>query len=133
MARLDVLVTSSDIEHRNALVEVLDSLSLNVIACNALSQAEEVLQRQTVDVIFCDDHLTDGSYRDLLPMYKRSGSAKTPRLVVTIRTGEWDEYLEAMRLGAFDALRRPWHPTDVEMVMLRALHEDRRAAERMIA
>ena len=127
----DVLIASSDIEHRRALERVLDGLSLNVISCSALQQAAEVLAHRPVDLVFCDDNLGDGSYRDLLSSSKPG--QKSPRLVVTIRTGEWKEYLEAMRLGAFDAVRRPWHPTDVEMVVLRAMHEEQRYANRMIA
>ncbi len=117
---LDVLVASSDIEERRALVKILDDLSLNVISCNALSQVAEVLSHQAIDLIFCDDYLIDGSYRDLLAINEEV--SKSSRVVITIRTGDWKEYVEAMRLGAFDAVRRPWHPTDVELIVLHALH-----------
>jgi DNA-binding NtrC family response regulator len=127
----DVLVASSDIEHRRLLVKILDALNLNVISCGALREAADVLSRQGVDLVFCDEQLPDGSYRDLLA--PRRSVRRTPRLVVTIRTGEWEEYLEAMRLGAFDAVRRPLHPTDIEMVVLRAMHGEERQADRMIA
>ncbi len=127
----DVLVASSDMEERRNLVRVFEGLSMNVISCNGLSQATEVLSRQPVDLIFCDDNLADGSYRDLLAAGKTKQNA--PRVVVTSRTGEWEEYLEAMRLGAFDVVRRPWHPTDVEMVVLHARREDMQSREAMIA
>jgi DNA-binding NtrC family response regulator len=126
----DVLVASADIDHRRSLEQVFATLSLNVISCSALKQAAEVLSRQTVNLVFCDDALTDGSYRDLLT--NTLAGRKIPRLVVTMRMGEWEEYLDAMRSGAFDALRRPCHPTDVEMVVLRAIHEDRRAAYQVL-
>jgi len=126
----DVLVVSADIDHRRALEQVFAPLSLSVISCSALEQAAEVLSRQTVNLVFCDDSLADGSYRDLLT--NALAGRKMPRFVVTMRTGEWEEYLEAKRSGAFDVLRRPWHPTDVEMVFLRAIHEDRRAAYQML-
>ena len=29
-----------------------------------------------------------------------------------------------MRRGAFDVVRRPWYATDVEMTVIRALHEE---------
>ena len=127
----DVLVASSDIEHRRLLVQILDGLNLNVLSCGTLGEATDFLSRRGVDMIFCDEHLADGSYRGLLGPKKES--RKGPVVVVTIRTGEWDEYLEAMRLGAFDAVRRPLHPTDVESVVLRAMHGDARAGNRMIA
>jgi DNA-binding NtrC family response regulator len=123
----DVLVASSDVEERRNLVRLFEGLSLNVIICNALSQANEVLSRQSVDLVFCDDSLSDGSYRDLLSVKKPRG--KAPRVVVTSHSWEWEEYLEAMRLGAFDVVRRPWHPTDVEMVVLSAMREELQTRE----
>lgn len=123
--RWDVLVASSDMKDRTSLLHILEKLSLNVISCTALNQVHEVLSRQDVPLVFCDEYLNDGCYRDLL--MADIVVRKLPRVVVTIRTGEWDEYLEVMRLGAFDAIRRPLHPTDVELVVLRAMREDREA------
>ncbi len=121
----DVLVASSSMEDRTSLLHILDSLSLNVISCSAIDQARKVLSRQEVPLVFCDEYLSDGCYRDLLS--SDMAGRKAPRVVVTIRTGEWDEYLSAMRLGAFDAIRCPLHPTDVELVVLRAMRENREA------
>jgi DNA-binding NtrC family response regulator len=128
----DVLVASSSMDNRKSLLNVLESLSLNAISCTALGQVEEVLSRNNVLLAFCDERLTDGSFRDLLAAGKAKGS--NVRVVVMIRTGEWDEYLEAMRMGAFDAVRCPLQPTDVELIVLRALRESREAvAYRMTA
>lgn len=128
----DVLVASSSMENRRSLVRILEPLSLNVLSCSALNQAQEVLSRQEVLLVFCDEFLGDGSYRDLLQVDKvRRGNL---RIVVTVSTGEWDEYLEAMRLGAFDTVRFPLQPTDVELVVLRAARESRETmAYRMTA
>jgi len=120
----NVLVASSSMEDRASLMHILDNLSVNVISCSKLNQAQEVLARQEVPLVFCDERLSDGCYRDLLAS---GGSRKAPRVVVTIRTGEWDEYLDAMRQGAFDAIRFPLQPTDVELVVLRAMRENREA------
>jgi DNA-binding NtrC family response regulator len=117
----NVLVASSCMEDRTSLLHILDGLSLNVISCTALDQVQEVLSRQEIPLVFCDERLTDGGYRDLLT----SEAGRKPRVVVTIRTGEWDGYLDVMRRGAFDALRFPLQPTDVELVVLRAMRENR--------
>jgi DNA-binding NtrC family response regulator len=120
------------LENRRSLLGILDAFSLNVISCCALDQAREVLARQDVPLVFCDEFLSDGSYRQLLAFDELK--RRIPRVVVTIRTGEWDEYLEAMKLGAYDALRCPIRPTDVEIIVLRALREGRQSLpERMIA
>jgi len=127
----DVLVASSNMEDRTSLLHILDGLSLNVISCSALDQAREVLSRQEVPLVFCDELLSDGCYRDLL---SSESGRRALRVVVTIRAGEWDEYLDAIRLGAFEAIRCPLHPTDVELVVLRAMRENREAtSHRMTA
>jgi DNA-binding NtrC family response regulator len=117
----DVLVASSHMEDRSSLLHILDGLALNVISCSELDQVQEVLSRQEVPLVFCDEHLAGGGYRGLLS----SDVGQRPRIVVTFRTGEWDEYLDAMRKGAFDAIRFPFQPTDVELVVLRAMRENR--------
>lgn len=129
---LDTLIISSDLENRKSLLHILEKLSLNVISCSALSEAEDVFSRQEVPLVFCDEILSDGCYRNLLSA--RKSGQRAPRIVVTIR-GEWDEYLEAMRLGAFDVVRCPFRPTDIEMVIIHAVRESREttAPHRMIA
>ncbi len=123
---LEVLVASSQLESRMALIHVLEGLSADVISASTVQQASEVLAKRPIELVFCDDELPDGSYRDLLPAarYRQQGT----RVVVITRAGEWEEYLEAMRLGAFDFIRGPMHPTDVELVVLRAQHEQNERA-----
>jgi DNA-binding NtrC family response regulator len=72
--------------------------------------------------MFCEENFADGSYRDLLAV-ARTAQTKTP-LVLMLSTGEWDEYLEAMSLGATEALRCPLQPTDVELTLIRAAREE---------
>ena len=123
---LEVLVASSQLESRMALIHVLEGLSADVISSSTVQQASEVLAKRPIELVFCDDELPDGSYRDLLQAarYRQQGT----RVVVITQTGEWEEYLEAMRLGAFDFIRGPMHPTDVELVVLRAQHEQNERA-----
>jgi len=91
-----------------------------------------VLARQEVDLVFCDEHLPDGSCGDLI--HTNHWKHKIPRIVVTTRHGEWDLYFEALKKGAFDITRSPWHATDVEMILIRALREEcQQAAARQVA
>ena len=43
------------------------------------------------------------------------------RFVVMLCTGEWEEYLEALRLGAEEVLRCPLQPTDVDLALIHAM------------
>ena len=60
------LIVSPDIEVCRPLMRTLEGLSTDVIVCSTETQAEEVLSRQTVDVVFCDEDLPDGSYDELI-------------------------------------------------------------------
>ena len=127
-----VLVLSPHLEVRQVLIRTLDRLSADVISCSTRTQAEEVLARQEVDLVFCDEHLPDGSYGDLI--HSNHWNHRIPRIVVTTRHGEWDLYFEALKKGAFDITRSPWHATDVEMILIRALREEcQQAAARQVA
>ena len=106
--------------------------SADVTVCSTREQAEDVLSRQAVEIVFCDDRLPDGSYDDLI--HREHYDHRIPRVVVTTRTGEWELYFQTIAKGAFDVIRAPWYATDVEMTVIRALREeDRRKFSRAVA
>ena len=123
--QIRVLIVSPLIEVRRPLLRTLEKLSTDVVVCSTRAQAEEVLSRGAVEVVFCDDHLADGGYGDLI--HAGHFDHRIPRVVVTTRTGDWELYFAAVAKGAFDVIRSPWHATDVEMVVIRALHEEQAA------
>jgi DNA-binding NtrC family response regulator len=116
-----VVVACSNWEDRTFLIHVLEKLSLDVISCSSLDQIHEELARRSVSLVFCDENLSEGCFRDLVSA--ATCGRRGARIVVTIRAGEWDEYLRVIGLGAYDALRCPLQPTDVELVVLRAMRE----------
>jgi DNA-binding NtrC family response regulator len=116
------LLVSPRLEVRKALLQVLESLSADVTCCTNRVQAEEVLAHQRFEVVFCDEHLPDGSYADLI--HADHFEHRIPCVIVATRVGEWEFYFEALRKGAFDVVRAPWYATDVEMTVIRALHEE---------
>jgi DNA-binding NtrC family response regulator len=116
------LLVSSRLEVRKPLLQVLESLSTDVICCSTLGQAEEVLAARAFEVVFCDECLQNGSYSDLI--HPNHFEHRIPRVIVATRVGEWELYLEALRKGAFDVVRSPWHTTDVEMTVIRALRDE---------
>jgi DNA-binding NtrC family response regulator len=118
----NVLIVSAYIPNRSALLHILGGLPLNAFTVATIEQAQKVLSRQSIDVIFCEESLSDGSYRRLLETATTTNKWK--RFVVMFRTGEWDEYLEAMRLGVTDVVRCPLQPVEVALVLI-ALVRDR--------
>jgi DNA-binding NtrC family response regulator len=121
------LLVSARLEVRKPLLQVLEGFSTDVVCCSTVAQAEEVLSSQVFEVVFCDEHLPDGSYADLI--HPHHCGQRIPRVIVATRVGEWELYLEALRKGAFDVVRAPWHSTDVEMTVIRALREEEARSE----
>jgi len=119
------LLVSPHMEVRRPLLRTLEGLSVDVIVCSTRAQAEEVLSRQAVDIVFCDEHLPDGSYCELIHSFGRDHGI--PRVVVITRTGEWELYLHATTKGAFDVIRSPWYATDVELAVIRAMRDQDQA------
>lgn len=126
LRRIRALLVTPDMEVRRPLLRSLETLSADVIVCSTRAQGEEVLSTQTIEIVFCDEHLPDGSYCDLIRSF--DSDHRIPRVVVTTRTGEWELYFEATTKGAFDVIRSPWYRTDVEMAVSRARREQDHAA-----
>ncbi len=125
-----ILVVSSDLEGRRNLMQTLTRQGLDPIGVSNLAECKEVLKKERVGLVFCDRALIDGTYRDVLDE-TRSNTDKL-RLVVTSRHPDWDEYLEAMRFGAFDVIASPCRPTDVEWMVIQAKRDERNRSKELI-
>jgi len=125
-----ILVASSDLESRRSLMQTLSRQGLDPIGVANLSECDDVFGKEKVGLIFCDRHLADGTYRDLLERIR--ARAERVRVVVTSRHPDWDEYLEAMRCGAFDVIASPCRPTDVEWMVIQAKRDDRNDAKDLL-
>jgi two-component system response regulator PilR (NtrC family) len=122
----DVLVASSDLEGRRALSNILAKLGVDPLTTSSVRECKEIMATERVGLIFCDRLLADGNCYDLLNA-SRGGQMKA-RIVVTSSTADWDEFLEAMRLGAFDVIANPCRSTDVEWMIIQALRYERTEA-----
>jgi len=123
----EVVVVSSDLESRRHLSHILTGEGLDPICTATLRECHESLAKNHVGLVFCDPHVADGSYRDLLSAYRLTDHK--PRVVVTSRGADWEEFKEAMRWGAFDVISSPCRPTDVEWMLIQARRDERHRAE----
>ena len=66
-------------------------------------------------IVLCERDSVSGSWKDMLESVGRF--SEPPMLIVTSRTA--DEYLwaEALNLGAYDVLSKPYHPAEVVRVL----------------
>lgn len=118
----DVLVASANLEHRRSLIRILEELPVNVISVSTFQQAEEVLSRQHIALMFSDQRLPDGSFRDLL---RHAHSARqAPHVVLTTEVSDLVDLKELAECGVLGTVRYPFHATDVELQIIRATHEE---------
>ncbi len=118
---LEVLVTCSRSEDRFALARVLVRCGLKPVLSSSVEKSRGVLARRPVRLVFCDDELPDGSVGRLLEEIRKTAS-RVPVVVIS-RLENWDEYLRAMRLGAFDYISSPIRRAEVERVVAKIIEE----------
>jgi DNA-binding NtrC family response regulator len=120
---VDVLIVSSRIDNRRMLLRTLVGLPVNTFCVSTISQALEVLESHPQAVIFCEERVPDGDYRELLSSVLSMRAMN--RFIVELCTGEWEEYLEALRLGAAEVLRCPLESPDIDIALVHAMREGR--------
>ena len=123
----EVVVVSSDLESRRNLSAILVRQGIDPICASTLHECREILSQKNVGIVFCDSHVSDGTYKEFLGGYR--SREERPRVIVTSRHSEWDEFKEAIRFGAFDVIGTPCRPTDVEWMIIQARRDDRKRIE----
>jgi DNA-binding NtrC family response regulator len=118
-----VLLVGADPECRRTLADVLGHWGVEAIFVSTISDARKILLEQSIRLVFCENYLPDGSLTDLLD----AAASKTPpvRLVAILQNG--NEYANAMRLGAFEAILAPCRRPDIQWVIIQAAHAEQKS------
>ena len=116
---LQALVISPSEEIRAALSTALASTGVLPIFCGSVPEACGLLDHEDIRIVICDDGLPD---KGLQQIVAELGKRQSPLPVIaTSRTGEWDEFLEALRQGAFDYLSLPPRSDELARILASAL------------
>ena len=84
-----------------------------------LREAKTLLASHAIGLAFCEDRLSDGDYTEFLCAVRSSG--QTVPVVVCSRRLDSSLYLDAMELGAYDFIVRPYTKDDVAWIVEGAL------------
>jgi DNA-binding NtrC family response regulator len=76
-----------------------------------LVSALTLLQQHEIVVVVCEQDLQPGTWKDVLE--KINGISKAPTLIVTSRLADWHLWAEALNLGAWDVLAKPFNLSEV--------------------
>ena len=124
--RPQALIVSGDCENRETLVDILSREGWDALCVSRVSECREMLLVEDFALVFCDRRLPDGTYLEVLAMTQ--SLSHELRLVVTSRNADWDQYLEALRYGAFELIASPCKGRDVAWVLAEAKREDYKRA-----
>ena len=115
----EVLVASSDSEHCQILATILGHCGLRPVLCSSLKEAQTLLGRESIRLVFCEQQLTGGGFRDLLQA--TSNLRPGLPLVVFSRRDNSKLHSEAIQLGAADCIGPPFHHRQIEGIVHKAL------------
>ncbi len=115
----EVLVVEDDETLCELLAMHLEETGHQPYAAHSLEEARKLLLNESIDAVLLDQQLPDGFGLDLLGEIKEM-DASVP---VIVMTGVTDNTLviEAMKLGAYDFIRKPMDQLELETTLANAL------------
>jgi len=113
-----IMVVEDDLILRKNLETQLRQRRYEVAAATTLADAQELLGRDTFDLIFLDVRLPDGEGTDLLRELQTR--PQRPMVVITTGFGSVESAVDCMRSGAFDYLIKPFSSDQIEVTLRKA-------------
>ena len=114
-----VLVVDDEHGIRELLKLLLETEGYHVLTARSGDQALEIYAENKVDLVIQDLKMPGLGGLELLRSLKEQ-SAHLPVLVITAFSN-WDDAVEAMRLGAFNYIRKPFDTDNIRRIVRRAL------------
>jgi DNA-binding NtrC family response regulator len=122
-----VLVVDDDPSSRQLCVDVLDSLDVKVEGVETADAALERLDEGQIDIVVSDVQMPGGSGIELLKTIKST----YPGVEVLVVTGfgSIPEAVEAVKLGAYDYITKPFKVDDFKRLFMRLMERQQLEAE----
>jgi two-component system, response regulator, stage 0 sporulation protein F len=117
MSWIQALVACLDVERGATLAKTLEECSLEPVLASNVEEVRIILLQRPVHLVFCEDNLPEGGFREVLRLVK--ATRPDAQVVVSSLLGAWEEYLEAMHLGAFDFVPPPYRGDEIVSIVYR--------------
>ncbi|MFN3580093.1 MAG: response regulator [Pseudomonas sp.] len=124
MAKVSALVVDDAPFIRDLVKKALRSQFPGLLIEEAVNgrKAQQVLSRQSFDLILCDWEMPEMSGLELLQWFRgQPGSGKTPFIMVTSR-GDKENVIEAIQAGVSDFIGKPFTNEQLSAKVKKALH-----------
>ncbi len=125
-----ILIVDDDITLGHFLTKALSQMGYQVILCHNGREALDVVHKQEIDLILLDNKLPDRNGLEILKEVKRDH----PKVSVIIMTafGTTETAIEAMKVGAFDYILKPFELDEISEFVAKGL-EAHRLMKRAVA
>jgi len=119
---------------RSELLELLEGKNLQINLASDFREAVQKLSgRTSYDLLVADEHLLDGSWRELAQFLFDSG--KPCEMIVCSRRGDEQLWAEVLQCGVYDLLVEPFERQEVHRIIESAIDSRymRHCTQRMAA
>jgi len=113
-----IIVLEDDLIVRKNLEQQLRQHRYDVASAGTIAAAQELLSRDTFDLIFVDLRLPDGEGTDLLRQLQ--SRPQKPLVVVVTGFGSIESAVACMRDGAFDYIIKPFSSDQIQVTLRKA-------------
>jgi DNA-binding NtrC family response regulator len=116
-----ILIVDDERNLRESLSEALSQAGYQVLTASNGKEAYSIIQRQEVDLLLCDWRMPEMDGAALLNLLREEGRlVDLPALVITAH-GTSNNAIDAIQLGAYDFVTKPFDLDDLIVTIRRAL------------
>ena len=127
MAKTTVLVVDDDEALRDLCLEVVKQLDLEALVAEDATRALQILEGSQIDIVLSDVRMPGVSGIELLKVIRQQ-HAEVAVLMMT-GYGTIPEAVEAVKLGAYDYITKPFEIDDLRRLLERVIEKQQLSAE----
>jgi DNA-binding NtrC family response regulator len=125
-----ILLVDDEVKILNALASAVRADGHEVVAVASPREAQRLMAQRLFDVLVLDNLMPELSGLDLIrELAGVTAPAERPQIVMMTAHATVESAIEAMRLGAFDYLQKPFEIDELLVVVNRALEHQRLRTE----
>ncbi len=119
MSKANLLIVEDNVDLCETLADVFRKVDYNVQTAFSAREAEKVLRRDLIDLVLLDLKLPDASGLEVLTKIKEIDPDILVIMITAITNAQ--PAVEAMKMGAYDYLMKPFELDEVKLVVNKAL------------
>src|SRR5512145_2043238 len=129
MATGSILLVDDEAKILNALAQALRADGHEVVATTCAREAQRLLSQRLFDLLIVDNLMPELTGLDLIRELSSAPASERPQIVMMTAHATVESAIEAMKLGAFDYLQKPFEVDELLVVAGRALDHQRLRTE----